>query len=303
MNLGLAIADFTWPERSEPVAQTVRRIATTAEDVGFTRLAVMDHLWQIGPPGVAEREMLEAYTTLGFLAGCTSRVELLALVTSVVYREPGLLAKAMTTLDVLAQGRGMLGIGAGAAFNAAEAAGLGLPFPPAAERFGRLEEALQICLQMWSGDRGAYEGRYYRLGRTLNSPQSVRRPHPPILIGGAGEKKTLRLVARYADACNLFDGPELERKLHVLQAHCDALGRDYAEIEKTVVSHMDPGARGEHVDGLLAHLEDLSDLGIDHVIGTVRGAERGEPLELMGELIIPIARTFSSPNVAPASRS
>jgi F420-dependent oxidoreductase-like protein len=297
MNLGLAIADFTWPDRPEPLARTVRRIAVSAEDVGFTRLAVMDHLWQIGPGDVAGREMLEAYTTLGFLAGCTSRVELLALVTAVVYREPGLLAKAMTTLDVLAEGRGMLGIGSGAGFNASEATGLGLPFPPAAERFERLEEALQICLQMWNGAQGPYEGRHYRLARTLNSPQSVRRPHPPILVGGAGEKKTLRLVARYADACNLFDGPELPRKLGVLRAHCEAIGRDYDEIEKTVVSHMDPGASGEHVDRLLSHLEELSDLGIDHAIGTVRGAEHIRPLELMGELVIPVARGFSPNSV------
>jgi alkanesulfonate monooxygenase len=208
----------------------------------------------------------------------------------------------MTTLDVLAEGRGMLGIGSGAGFNAAEADGLGLSFPPSAERFERLEEALEICLQMWSGDQRPYVGRHYRLGRTLNSPQSVRRPHPPILIGGSGESKTLRLVARYADACNLFDGPELERKLDVLRAHCDAVGRDYDEIEKTVVSHMDPGRRGDNVDRLLAHLKDLSDLGIDHAIGTVRGAERAEPLELMGELVIPVARTFSSTTTQPALR-
>ena len=292
MNLGLAIADFTWPDRREPLAQTLRQIAVTAEDVGFTRLAVMDHLWQIGPADAAEREMLEAYTTLGFLAASTSRVELLALVTAAVYREPGLLAKAMTTLDVLAQGRGILGIGAGAVFNVSEAGGLGLPFPPAAERFERLEETLQICLQMWSGEQRSFEGQHYRLGRTLNSPQSVRRPHPPILIGGAGEKKTLRLVARYADACNLFDGHELERKLEVLRAHCDAVGRDYDEIEKTVVCHMDPGPRGEHVESLLAHLSNLGALGVDHAIGTVRGAERLTPLELMGDLVIPVAAQF-----------
>lgn len=292
MRLGLAIADFTWPGRPEPLAQTLREIAVAAEDVGFTRLAVMDHMWQIGSPEVAADEMLEAYTTLGFLAASTSRIELLSLVTSVAYREPGLLVKAMTTLDVLAQGRGILGIGVGAPFNDAEASGLGLPFPPVAERFERLEEAIQICLQMWSGNDGPYEGRHYRLSRTLNSPQPVRRPRPPILIGGAGERKTLRLVASYADACNLFDGPALAHKLQVLRAHCDAVGRDYDQIEKTVVYHMDPGDRGEHVGRMLAHLNDLSLLGIDHAIGRVREVERIWPLELMGDLVIPEASAF-----------
>jgi alkanesulfonate monooxygenase SsuD/methylene tetrahydromethanopterin reductase-like flavin-dependent oxidoreductase (luciferase family) len=208
----------------------------------------------------------------------------------------------MTTLDVLAVGRGMLAIGSGAGFNTAEANGLGLPFPPSAERFEPVEEALEICLQMWSGDQRPYVGRHHRLGRTLNSPQSVRRPHPPTLTGGSGENKTLRLVARYADACNLFDGPELERRLDVLRARCDAIGRDHDEIEKTVVSHTDPGPRGDNVDRLLAHLKDLSDLGIAHAIGTVRGAERAEPLKPMGELVIPVARTLSSTTTQPALR-
>ena len=163
--------------------------------------------------------------------------------TAVVYREPGLLAKAVTTLDVLSGGRAWLGIGA--AWNEEESRGLGLPFPPLAERFERLEEALQICLQMWSGDEGPYDGKHYQLGRTLNSPQALSRPHPPILIGGAGEKKTLRLVAQYAQACNLFAGPELEHKLDVLREHCAAVGRDYDEIEKTVYFFYDVGPKGE----------------------------------------------------------
>jgi alkanesulfonate monooxygenase len=238
---------------------------------------------------VAEREMLEGYTTLGFLAACTSRVELLTLVTAVVYREPGLLAKIMTTLDVLSDGRGILGVGTGAPFNVYEAQGLGLPWPPLAERFERLEEALQICLQMWDESQAPYAGRHYRLNRTLNSPQPVRRPRPPILIGGAGERKTLRLVARYADACNLFDTPELPRKLDVLRAHCDEVGRDYDDIEKTVVSHMDPGDRGERVEPLLRHLQHLSDLGVDQIIGTVRNSERLAPLEAIGRHVIPSA--------------
>jgi alkanesulfonate monooxygenase len=289
MKVGLAIADFSWPGQPGSVAETLRDICVTAEEAGFSRIAVMDHLWQIGSPQVAEREMLEGYTTLGFLAACTSRVELLTLVTAVVYREPGLLAKIMTTLDVLSDGRGMLGIGTGARFNVDEAQGLGLPWPPMAERFERLEEALQICLQMWDVSQAPYTGRHYRLGRTLNSPQPVRHPRPPILIGGSGERKTLRLVARYADACNLFDTPELPRKLGVLRAHCDEVGRDYDEIEKTVVSHMDPGDRAERVAPILRRLQHLSELGVDHVIGTVRNSERLAPLEALGRHVIPSA--------------
>jgi F420-dependent oxidoreductase-like protein len=295
MNLGLAIADFRWPGGRDDIAETLRSVSVAAEDAGFIRIAVMDHLWQVGSPSVAEDEMLEGYTTLGFLAACTSRVELLTLVTAVVYREPGLLAKIATTLDVLSGGRAMLGIGTGAPFNVGEADGLGLPFPPLAERFERLEEALQICLQMWDGSQDPYVGRHYRLGRTLNSPQPVRRPRPPILIGGAGERKTLRLVAQYADACNLFDSPELPRKLRVLREHCESVGRDYDDIEKTVVSHMDPGDRGERAGPILRHLEHLEALGIDHVIGTVRGCERLRPLEAMGRDVIPYLGDAADP--------
>jgi len=218
MRVGLHIANFTWPGGPPALARDLRRIATTAEEAGFARLSVMDHVWQIHAIGPPEHEMLEAYTTLGYLAACTSRIDLVSWVTAVVYREPGLLAKEVSTLDVLSDGRAWLGIGA--AWNEAEARGLGLPFPPTGERFERLEEALQICLQMWSDSDAAYQGKHYTLERTLNSPQPLRRPHPPIMIGGGGERKTLRLVAQYAQACNLFAGPELERKLDVLREHC-----------------------------------------------------------------------------------
>ena len=220
--------------------------------------------------------MLEAYTALGYLAAVTSRIELLAWVTAVVYREPGLLAKCVTTLDVISGGRAWLGIGA--AWNEQEARGLGLPFPSTAERFERLEEALQICLQMWSGDDSPYAGQHYRLQRTLNSPQPLTRPHPPILIGGGGEKKTLRLVAQYAQACNLFPGPELEHKLDVLREHCEAIGRDYDEIEKTVIMPLDPGQDGEHVDALLERFRGLAALGISHVHGRIPASRRSPRL-------------------------
>lgn len=250
----------------------------------------MDHVWQISHIGPPEHEMLEAYTTLGYLAGKTHRVNLLTVVTAVVYRDPGLLAKAVTTLDVLSGGRAMLGIGA--AWNEDEARGLGLFFPSTAERFERLEEAIQIALQMWSEDDGPFAGKHYHLTRTLNSPQPLSRPHPAILIGGAGERKTLRLVARYADACNIFDGPELAHKLDVLREHCEREGRDYDEIEKTVQTRFDLGENGEHVEQTIEHLRQLAEMGVQVAHGTVIGAGSLRPLELMAEQVIPAVSGF-----------
>lgn len=290
MKLGLHLPDFTWPGGPQSLGKDLARVAGAAEDAGFAKLSVMDHVWQIGTVGPPEREMLEAYTALGYLAACTSRIELLAWVTAVVYREPGMLAKCVTTLDVISGGRAWLGIGA--AWNEDEARGLGLPFPPTAERFERLEEALQICLQMWADDEGPYAGRHYQLERTLSSPQPLSRPHPPILIGGGGEKKTLRLVAQYAQACNLFPGPDLERKLDVLRGHCEAVGRDYDEIEKTVIMPIDPGPDGTQVDALLGRLQALARLGISHAHGRVPHVSAIAPLELLGERVIPVAAGF-----------
>jgi F420-dependent oxidoreductase-like protein len=286
MEIGLHVSNFTWPGGPGAIAADLARIAAAAEDHGFASLSVMDHVWQIGVIGPPEHEMLEAYTTLGFLAAKTERIGLLAWVTAVVYREPGLLAKAVTTLDVLSGGRAWLGIGA--AWNEPEARGLGLPFPPTAERFERLEEALQICLQMWTGDDKPYSGRHYRLERTLNSPLSLSRPHPPILIGGGGERKTLRLVAQYAQACNLFAGPELERKLDILRQHCDAVGRDYDEIAKTVMGPLDPGPGGENVNDLIDSMRHLAGLGITHYHGSVPDTASLTNIELLGEQVIPV---------------
>jgi alkanesulfonate monooxygenase len=285
MRVGLHVSNFTWPGGPATLAADLGRVATAAEDHGFAKLSVMDHVWQIHSIGPPEHDMLEAYTTLGFLAGRTQRIELLAWVTAVVYREPGLLAKAVTTLDVLSGGRAWLGIGA--AWFEAEARGLGLPFPPTAERFERLEEALQICLQMWSDEDKPYSGTHYRLDRTLNSPQSLRRPHPPILIGGGGERKTLRLVAQYAQACNLFPVPELEHKLDVLRRHCDAVGRDYDEIEKTVMGPLDPGQKGERVDDLIRQMQGLADLGVQHYHGSLPDVASLRAIEVLGQKVIP----------------
>lgn len=290
MQVGLHISDFTWSGGPPALSERLGEVAGLAEQAGFDRVSVMDHLWQIAHLGPPEHEMLEAYTALGYLAAKTERVKLLTVVTAVVYREPGLLAKAVTTLDVLSRGRAMLGIGA--AWNEEESRGLGLFFPSTAERFERLEEALQICLQMWSDDDGPFEGKHYHLARTLNSPQSLSRPHPPILIGGAGEKKTLRLVARYADACNIFDSPDLAHKLDVLREHCTNEGRDYADIEKTAQLRFDLGENGERVQQTIEHLHELAELGIQVGHGTLIGAGSLRPLELMGEQVIPAVAAF-----------
>ncbi|MET0864075.1 MAG: TIGR03560 family F420-dependent LLM class oxidoreductase, partial [Nakamurella sp.] len=285
MELGLHIADFTFPDGPRGLRDDLTRIATTAEEVGFASVSVMDHLWQIGVVGPPELDMLEAYTTLGYLAARTSRVELVSWVTAVVYREPGLLAKLVSTLDVLSGGRAWLGIGA--AWNEHEARGLGLPFPPTAERFERLEEALQICLQMWSDNDGPYTGRHYQLERTLNSPATLTKPHPPILIGGGGEKKTLRLVAKYAQACNLFPVPEIGHKLDVLREHCVREGRNYDDIKKTVMLPLDPGENGEHIDAMLARLKALADLGFTHAHGIVPKVWQLTPLTTLGREVVP----------------
>lgn len=290
MDLGLHLANFTWSGGPTQLVADLARTAKLAEDVGFRKLSVMDHVWQIGPVGPKEHEMLEAYTTLGYLAAVTEKIELLAWVTAAVYREPGLLAKEVTTLDVLSHGRAWLGIGA--AWNEEECLGLGLPFPSTAERFERLEETLQICLQMWSDSEDAYAGKHYQLGRTLNSPQSVRRPHPPILIGGGGERKTLRMVAEYAQACNLFDAPDLAHKLEVLRGHCEDLGRDYDDIAKTVMVRLDLGEHGEKVDAVLEHLRELAALGVSHVHTGVNDCSTPDELELIGDRVIAEAARF-----------
>jgi F420-dependent oxidoreductase-like protein len=290
LELGLHLPNLTYPNGPASLGSDLGRIAAAAEDAGFAKLSVMDHVWQIQVVGPPELDMLEAYTTLGYLAARTQRIQLLAWVTSVVYREPGLLAKAVSTLDVLSEGRAWLGIGA--AWNEEESRGLGLPFPSTAERFERLEEALQIFIQMCSEDDSPYDGKHYQLVRTLNSPQTLQRPHPPILIGGGGEKKTLRLVAKYAQACNLFAMGDLEHKLDVLRGHCADVGRDYDDIEKTVMLRMDPGPDGDKVDDLLDQLRGLAALGVQHVHGALADVSTIRPIELMGERVIPVAAEF-----------
>ena len=244
MELGLHIADFTWNGGPAQLGANLAKHAQDAEAAGITRITVMDHFWQIGPVGPVDHEMLEAYAALGFLAAVTKTVRLHTLVTGVIYREPAMLAKQISTLDVLSGGRAGLGIGA--AWNVDESEGLGFAFPSTRERFERLEEALQICLQMWSNSEEPYDGLHYKLGRTLNSPQNLQNK-PYLMIGGGGERKTLRLVAQYADACNLFAGPEAAHKLEVLRGHCEAVGRPYEEIEKTTMFPIGPSSTKDDV--------------------------------------------------------
>ena len=270
----------TEPARMGPL---LARLAHRADEAGIDSLWTMDHFFQIPITGQPpEAPLLEAYAVLAFLAAGTERISLGTMVTSVAYRHPGVLIKAVTSIDVLSGGRVIFGVGAGAPFNELppgraprdfETFGLGIPFPPLAERFERLEEVLQIALQMWRGDEAPYEGAHYQLLRPLNSPNTLQHPHPPILVAGSGERKTLRLVARYGDMCNLFDLPgtgfadNLTHKLDVLRSHCEKIGRDYGTIEKTVSTLVVPDERSRALD----HLADLAELGIDHAMVSPQG--------------------------------
>jgi F420-dependent oxidoreductase-like protein len=274
MRVGVHINRFDHLEGAPALGAELAAAGAAAEAAGVSWLSVMDHYFQMEFNGGAEDPMLEAYTTLGYLAGHTSTVRLGALVTGVTYRHPGLLAKIATTLDVLSGGRATLGIGA--AWYDREHHGLGVPYPPVAERFERLEETVRICLQMWDPENdGPFEGRHYRLAETLCVPAPVSSPHPELMIGGGGEKKTLRLVAQYADACNVIASSpeEIRHKFGVLRGHCDALGRDYDGIRKTIV-YTGEAATTEDLDAFTRDVTGYTKLGIDTVI---LGPRVGEP--------------------------
>ncbi len=283
MKLGLQVSDFTWPGAPTSIGPTFARIVRDADDAGMASLWVMDHFFQISMIGPPEHEMLEGYSALAYAAGVTRNISLGTLVTGVTYRHPGLLIKTVTTLDVLSSGRAWLGIGA--AWNEEEHRGLGVPYPGTSERFERLEETLRLAHRMWSGDESPFEGRHYRLERPLNSPPAISSPHPRILIGGGGEKKTLRLVAQYADACNIFDmGPDaVNAKYDVLRAHCADVGRDYAEIEKTVLSRVN--LREESVDQVVDRFGRLGAIGTDHVLLGLAGVQEEGAFEHVPELV------------------
>jgi F420-dependent oxidoreductase-like protein len=291
MKIGLQVPNFTWPGGPGGIAGKLAEIARAADDGGFYSLWVMDHFFQISMIGPHEHDMLESYSTLGFLAALTKKVKLGTMATGVIYRFPGILVKTATTLDVLSGGRAYFAIGA--AWNEQEAKGLGVPFPPLGVRFEWLEEALQIAKQMWSANNGAYHGKHYRLEETLCVPQPLSRPHPPILIAGGGEKKTLRMVAQYADACNLYGPPETaSAKLAILKEHCSALGRDYRSIEKTTLGTVDlaPGKmRAQEVVGLCRA---LADIGVQHAIFNLPNVHEIKPLEVFAREIIPAVAAF-----------
>src|SRR5450631_3286893 len=262
MELGIHFANFTLPGGPTAIGPILSDTARAADDGGCATFTLMDHYFQMEEFADRHEPMLEGYTALGFLAGRTERLTLGLLVTGVTYRHPGLLAKIVATLDVVSGGRAQLGIGA--AWYEREHLALGVPFPPVSERFERLEETLQICHQMWSDDESPFEGKHYQLAETICSPRPVSSPRPRILVGGSGEQKTLRLVARYADACNLFaaEPAEVAHKLEVLDRHCADEQRDPATITRTILAMSDP--LGD-TDGFLASMEEYAALGIQMV--------------------------------------
>jgi len=292
MRVGLQVPNFTYPNGQARLGDTFAQIARQAERAGFYSLWVMDHFFQLPNIGPVEHEMLEGWSALAFAAGVTNHIRLGTMVTGVTYRYPGLLVKTATTLDVLSHGRAYFGIGA--AWNEQEHKGLGVPFPSTSERFERLEETLQIALQMWNGDESPFEGKHNQLERPLNSPRSVQLPHPPILIGGTGEQKTLRMVAQYADACNLFarlGDDELRRKLDVLRGHCERLGRPYDAIEKTTLDTLrlsrDGGGDTITPAAAIELCAKLASFGIDQAIFNSPNVADPEFFDILGNEIIP----------------
>ncbi|MFN2200296.1 MAG: LLM class F420-dependent oxidoreductase [Caldilineaceae bacterium] len=293
MKLGLQVRQFDWPGNPGNIGPTLAAIGRAADAAGFESLWVMDHFFQMDMPQLGlrpEHPMLESYSALNFLAAVTERIRLGAMVTGVNYRHPGHLLKLVSTLDVLSGGRGILGIGAG--WYEREAIGLGFPFPPLGERFECLEETLQIVTRVWSGNTSPFDGIHYQLAEPMDVPSPLSSPRPPILIGGGGEKKTLRLVAQYADACNFFvslGNEELARKLDILKEHCDAVGRDYTQIQKTVLGQVYLGDDGISAHQFLDILHGLANIGIETYIFSIANVHEIEPIEIIGREIIPVA--------------
>jgi F420-dependent oxidoreductase-like protein len=296
MKFGLQVPSFTWPGGAKELAPTLARVVRTADDVGFDSIWVMDHLFQIRSVGAVDEPMLEGWTALGYIAAHTKRARIGLMVGGIPYRLPAIWIKAATTLDVLTGGRAWLGLGA--AWNQQESNALGIPFPPLGSRFELLEETLRMAHEMFEGELGsqrAFRGRHFDAGRLLNSPQSISRPRVPIMIGGGGERKTLRLVAQYGDASNVFGGPEgIHRKWQVLREHCDAVGRPFDEIERSTLQSVNvsnDGAGGtqtpaEYID----RFGELGDAGAQHVLFSVRDVWQTDKLELLGSTLLPQLR-------------
>ena len=295
MKFGLQVSSFSFPGGTKELAPTLERIMRTADEVGFDSIWVMDHLFQIRSVGRPEEPMLEGWTTLGWMAAITKRARIGLMVGGIHYRHPGIWVKAATTLDVLSGGRAWLGLGA--AWNQEESSGLGFEFPPLGTRFEMLEETLRIAHDMFEGDLGSQRGiagRHYQPTRLLNSPQSISRPRVPIMIGGGGEQKTLRLVAQYADASNVFGGPEkIHHKWQVLRRHCEAVGRPFDDIQRSVLQSVNvtrDGSAGETPDQVIQRFGELGDAGAQHVLFSVRDVHQTDKLELLGSTLIPQLR-------------
>jgi F420-dependent oxidoreductase-like protein len=290
VKFGLQINNFTWPGGAAAIGPTLARVTRTADDVGFDSIWVMDHFFQIRGLGPPEAPMLDGMTALGFMAAHSEKARIGLMVGGIHYRPPGLWIKAHTTLDVLSQGRAWFGIGA--AWNEEESAGLGFPMPPLGERFQWLEDTLQMAHAMWSGGSGSgesFEGKQVRATRLLNSPQAISRPRVPIMIGGGGERKTLRLVAQYADACNVFGGPDrIAHKYAVLREHCDRLNRPYDEIEKSTLQSVDPDR--ESASEIVERFGALGEAGAQHVLFSVRGVSDTAKLERLAAEVFPQLR-------------
>jgi F420-dependent oxidoreductase-like protein len=294
VKIGLQISSFTWPGGDAAIGPTLAQITETADAIGFDSLWVMDHFYQIRGVGQPEEPMLEGWSALAFMAAHSKKATLGLMVGGVHYREAGLWAKAATTLDVLSGGRAIFGIGA--AWNEEESHGLGFPMPPLGVRFEMLEETLQICLEMWQGERGseaAFEGAHYQATRLLNSPQTISKPRPRILIGGGGEHKTLHLVAKYADGCNIFGGPDqLTHKFGVLRERCAEVGRPFEEIERTNLQSVDLSK--DSVAQVVERFGTLAEVGVQHVIFSLRGISDPRNLETIGRDLLPQTRALES---------
>jgi F420-dependent oxidoreductase-like protein len=293
---------FAWQGGADALAEHLVNVAENAETAGFDQMTVMDHYFGLGPGEAYRRPMLEAYTTLGFIAARTSRMRIGALVTGVMYRYPGILIKQATTLNVLSKGRGFLGIGA--AWHEQEHRAFGIPFPPLKERFERLEETLQIARQAWSGNSSPFRGKYYSLDEPLLSPPAVSKPRPRILIGGSGERKTLRLVAQYADAChiNAADLAAARHKLEVLRQHCADVGRDEAEIEKTCGLRMNIATDGSNAQEVIDRFAAAGEAGFELVTTSLPDVYTLEAIRLFGDRIIPALSGAGHPARAVLSR-
>ena len=307
MKIGLQIYHFDWPGSPRNIGKKLAEIARIADSAGFSSLWVMDHFFQVGSAfGPPEAPMLEGYSTMSYLAAVTQQIKVGLMVTGNFYRHPGILIKTVTTLDVLSGGRAYLGIGAG--WYEREAKGLGVPFPSTwTERFERLEETLQIVNHMWKGNQSPFKGKYYRLEEPINSPQPLSQPHPPILIGGEGEKKMLRLVAKYGDACNFQLGTPLKdfecplwlreryqkreeiltRKLEKLKEHCDKVGRSYNDIERTVIGTIKLAPKAMQPAEVVELCQGLAEIGFQHVIFNMPNVHEIEPIKIIGQEVIP----------------